>query len=197
MTKRIEPGVFYNTIDWTLQQYHDMVEAGVLTENHAVELLYGKIIPMSPVGRYHAACVSNIQEFFILNFRKQFSYRTQDPVAMLDHSEPEPDFVIAKRDENNYSGGHPTEEDIVALIEVSDTTLDKDRQHKLPIYAEAGIRECWIVNLIERQIEIFTKPTAEGNYEESSVHQEGSTFSHDKFGEIVVSDVLPGIQPPR
>jgi|AntRauTorckE5430_2_1112549.scaffolds.fasta_scaffold00105_5 Uma2 family endonuclease len=197
MTKRIEPRFFFNTIDWTLEQYHSMVAAGVLTENDRVELLYGKIVPMSPVGRYHAACVSNIQEFFILSFGKKFTWRTQDPVAMLDNSEPEPDFIIAVRDENNYAEGHPTRDDILVLMEVSDSTLDKDREHKLPIYAEGGVKEYWIINLVERQFEIYTVPNQGGTYGEQAIHQEGSTFEHKLLGTIEVSELLPGIISAR
>jgi Uma2 family endonuclease len=197
MTKRIEPRFFLNTIDWTLEQYHSMVAAGVLTENDRVELLYGKIVPMSPVGRYHAACVSNIQEFFILSFGKKFTWRTQDPVAMLDNSEPEPDFIIAVRDENNYAEGQPTGDDILVLMEVSDSTLDKDREHKLPIYAEGGVKEYWIINLVERQFEIYTVPNQGGTYGEQAIHQEGSTFEHKLLGTIEVSELLPGIISAR
>ena len=170
MTKRIEPRFFLNTINWTLEQYHGMVSAGVLTENDRVELLCGRIVPTSPVGRYHAACVSNIQEFFILSFGKDFTWRTQDPVSMLDHSEPEPDFVIARRDDENYAEGHPNKDDIVILMEVSDITLDKDRAHKLPIYAEGGVREYWIINLVERQFEVYTDPSADDTYGNAVIH---------------------------
>ncbi|MEM1358193.1 MAG: Uma2 family endonuclease [Bacteroidota bacterium] len=152
MTKRIEPRFYFDSIDWTVKQYHLMVKAGLLEENQRVELLYGKIIPINPVGRFHAACVSNLQEYFILRLQKQFTYRTQDPVAILDDTEPEPDFVIAKRDEENYLSGHPEAEDIIVLMEVSDTTLEKDKRFKLHIYAEAKVREYWIINLVERQI---------------------------------------------
>jgi len=197
MTKRIEPRFLLNTIDWTLEQYHNMVDAGVLTENHRVELLNGKIVPMSPVGRYHAACVSNIQEFFILSFGKKFTWRTQDPVSMLDDSEPEPDFVIAVRNDSNYAEGHPTKDDIVVLMEVSDSTLDKDREHKLPIYAEGGVKEYWIINLVDRQFEIYTAPLEDGTYGDKTIHQEGSSFEHNVLGTIVVSELLPGVIPAK
>ncbi len=197
MTKRIEPKFFFNTIDWTLEQYHSMVDAGVLNENDRVELLYGKIVPKSPIGRYHAACVSNIQEFFILSLGKKFAWRAQNPVSMLDNSEPEPDFVIAKYDKDKYAAGHPTEDDIIVLMEVSDSTLDKDREHKLPIYAEGGVQEYWIINLVERQFEVYTCLSEDGTYGNKAIHPEGSSFEHSVLGSIDVSELLPGITPPR
>jgi len=72
---------------------------------------------------------------------------------MLDNSEPEPYFVIAKYDQSRYAGGHPTEDDVIILMEVSDITLDKDREHKLPVYAKGGVKEYWIINLIDWQFE--------------------------------------------
>ncbi|MGK0451643.1 MAG: Uma2 family endonuclease [Neolewinella sp.] len=116
---------------------------------------------------------------------------------MLDNSEPEPDFIIAVRDENNYAEGHPTGDDILVLMEVSDSTLDKDREHKLPIYAEGGVKEYWIINLVERQFEIYTVPNQGGTYGEQAIHQEGSTFEHKLLGTIEVSELLPGIISAR
>lgn len=192
MTKRIEPRFFLNTIDWTIEQYHNMVGAGVLTENDRVELLRGKIIPMSPIGRFHAACVNLVNEFFLLKFQKQYTYLPQNPVAMLDDSEPEPDFVIARRDDDGYTAGHPTAQDILLLIEVSDSTLDKDRHHKLPIYADNGVEEYWIINLVDRQLEIYTQPSEQG-YAETAILQEKETLNHDRWGEIYLSAIFPGL----
>lgn len=191
MTKRIEPRFFLNTIDWTVDQYHSMVDAGVLTENDRVELLYGKIVPISPIGRFHAACVNLTSEYFILKFQKRYTYLTQNPVSLLDDSEPEPDFVIAKRDEGGYLSEHPTAEDILLLIEVSDSTLDKDRHHKLPIYAEAGVQEYWIINLIDRQLEMYTRPVG-NEYDAASIVAEKETFQHEQWGSINLSELLPG-----
>ncbi|MEM6769407.1 MAG: Uma2 family endonuclease [Bacteroidota bacterium] len=192
MTKFPKSTIHYGSIDWTVDQYHNMVSAGILAENAPVELLYGKVIPKSPVGRFHAACVSNILEFFILNFGKAYTWRTQDPVAMLDHSEPEPDFVVAIRKEDNYASGHPTGPEVELLIEVSDTTLEKDRNHKKPIYALAGVKEYWIVNLVDRQLEVYTD-LEEGQYQSNETHLEGEQVNHAVFGMIEVSELLPGL----
>lgn len=192
MTKRIGPRLFYDTIDWSVDQYHGMVEAGLLAENAPVELLHGKIVPMSPVGRFHAACVDKFQEYFTLKFQKSYSYRGQNPVAMLDDSEPEPDFVVAVRDENNYADGHPDGEKIFLLVEVSDSTLDKDRHYKKSIYAEAGVREYWIANLVDRQIEVYTQPV-EDDFTQATIFGERDTIVHERWGEVLVAELLPGL----
>lgn len=192
MTKRIGPRLFYDTVDWTVDQYHGMVAAGLLAENDRVELLYGKIVPMSPIGRFHAACVNNVSEFFILKHQKTYTHLTQNPVSMLDDSEPEPDFVIARRDEENYASGHPTAKDIFLLIEVSDSTLDKDRHYKSLIYAEGGVQEYWIINLIDRQIEIYTQPV-DDDFTQTAIFGERDTIAHQRWGDIQVAELLPGL----
>lgn len=168
-----------------------------MTSADRIELLYGQIIPMSPVGRFHAACVSRVQTYFIASFPKEFTFRTKDPITILPKSEPEPDFIIANYDPNFYIEGHPKPSDVVLLIEVSDSTLDKDRTYKLPLYAAEGIKEYWIINLAERQIEIYTLPNEEGEYENCTICIESETIDHPQFGQINTLAFLPSLGPPR
>ncbi len=187
----------FDSIDWTVQQYHAMAKAGILDERKPVELLFGKIILMSPVGSPHAACVSNIQEEFIIRFGRRFTYRTQDPITILPISEPQPDFVIARRSEDNYATSpHPSSESIIVLIEVSDSSLDKDQGLKLALYAEASVPEYWIVNLVDRQFEVYREPDGHSAYQDVRTYAEGSTFQHPVLGEITVDQLLPAKLTP-
>ena len=195
MTKLIEPSFFHEAFQINVDQYHAMIDAGTLGPADKVELLYGKILPMSPVGRFHAASVARISKLFFRNFSDRYSCRAQDPISILPVSEPEPDFVVAKFDEEDYVDGHPTPRDILLLIEVSDSTLDKDRKYKLPLYASSGIQEYWIVNLVDRQIELYSKPSEVGTYGTKTIIEEGKVWSSPTWGDLDTSIFLPRITP--
>lgn len=182
---------------WTLERYHELIEAGHLGPEDRVELLYGQLIPMSPTGRFHAATVSKISKFFFSSFSDAYTCRGQDPVAMLPDSEPEPDFVVARFDEDDYAAGHPTGQDVILLIEVSDSSLEKDRSYKLPLYAASGIREYWIVNLVERQFEVYTVPSEEGEYSQVAVYGDGAQFEHPVFGRIDTAALMARVVQRR
>ena len=179
-------------MDFTVERYHAMIATGVIGPDDRVELLKGKIVPMSPVGRMHAACVLAFQEILYGRHLGKLTIRTQDPITILPLSEPEPDVVIARYDPERYAGGHPAPEDIHLVIEVSDSTLEKDRDYKFHIYAAAQIPEYWIVNLVERQFEVFTLPHPHLGYSGREMYAEGDFFEHPLLGRIDVTDFLPG-----
>ena len=191
MTTFGQSGVTYDSMDFTVQRYHAMIASGVIGPDDRVELLQGKIVPMSPVGRMHAACVLTFQEILYGRHLGKLTIRTQDPITILPLSEPEPDVVIARYDPDRYAGGHPAPEDIHLVIEVSDSTLEKDRDYKFHIYAAGQIAEYWIVNLVERQFEVYTFPDADKGYSRKDVYVEGDSFDHSLLGRIEVTDFLP------
>ena len=147
----------------SVSDYHKMGEAGILTEEDKVELLNGEIIRMSPINNKHSSHVRRITALFYSLINKNATLLIQDPITIPDFSEPEPDITIAKFDSDFYAKKNPLPKDIFILIEVSDSTLIKDREVKLPIYANAKIKEYWIVNLIDNCIEVYKKPT-KNNY---------------------------------
>jgi Uma2 family endonuclease len=83
---------------------------------------------------------------------------TQDPLHLGDFSEPEPDIILLKPADDDYTSRHPQVDDVFLLIEVSDSTLEYDRSEKLPAYGRAGIPEVWIVNLVELTVEVYREP---------------------------------------
>jgi Uma2 family endonuclease len=148
----------------SVKEYHKMIEAGILTPADRVELIRGQIIQMGPVGSKHAACVRKIDALFNkLLPEEQAIVSSQNPIRIPDFSEPEPDIAVLRYREDYYAEGHPGPEDILLIIEVSDATYDYDKQMKMPIYAEAGIPEYWIVNLNTNEIEAYHNPE-EGKY---------------------------------
>ena len=178
----------------TLERYHAMIEAGILGEDDAVELLAGRIVDRSPIGRFHAVCVDNLAEYFLPKLSGNYRCRQEQPITISTGSEPEPDYVIATRHDHQYLTHHPYPGDIHLLIEVADRTLDRDQGTKRRIYAEAGIPEYWIFNLVERQLEIYTAPDTEsGTYGELTILAEDAQVQdHPLAGTVAVAALLPG-----
>ena len=139
-----------------------MAETGVLRSNARVELMDGIINDMSPIGPFHGAVTAHLNEIFTLAGKGRWLVSVQDSVHLGDHSEPQPDFILARRMPDYYSSGHPEPGDIFLLIEVADTSLEYDREYKLPAYGRAGIREVWIVDLNEQTIEVYREPNYSG-----------------------------------
>ncbi len=146
---------------FSVEDYHRMGEAGILPNDLRFELLNGEIIEMSPILSYHASCVDRLNRWFTVNYHEYLT-RVQNPVTIEDHSEPEPDIVLARMKKGGYHDAHPTPKDVVLIIEVSDSSLKKDRKIKLPIYADAGIPETWIVNLKAEEVSVYTQPSVDG-----------------------------------
>jgi Uma2 family endonuclease len=146
---------------FTVRDYHQMTEAGILTEDDRVELIDGEIIEMTPVGGRHVACVSRLARLLIRRLGNDAVVNIQSPVQLGEHEEPEPDAAVVRA--RNYGDDLPTARDVLLLIEVSDTSLGYDRARKLPLYARAGIPESWVVDLQGEAIERHTNPV-EGRY---------------------------------
>jgi Uma2 family endonuclease len=168
-------------------EYEQLFEAGLLTKDDRVELLRGFMVRMSPIGAPHAATVNRLTELFVLAVNKRATVSVQNPLAALDDSEPQPDLMVLPR--GDYDGAHPTNAFLV--VEVSDSSLKKDRGVKLGIYAEAGVPEYWIVNLKNRRIERYTEP--EGvEYREIHHFEIGESLAPLHFPDFVlaVADVI-------
>ena len=143
---------------FSVQDYYRMAETGVLRPDVRVELLDGKIIDMSPIGPFHGGLVKRLSRIFNLKAQGRWLVSTQDPLRLDDHSEPEPDVMLLKPAADDYTSRHPQPEDVFLLIEVADSTLEYDREEKLPAYGRAGVTEFWIVNLQEATLEIYREP---------------------------------------
>lgn len=151
-----------------VSDYHQMVAKGILSPDERVELIKGEIIKMSPIRSPHASVVDILSELLIIKLHGKAIVRVQNPFTLDDYSEPEPDILVAKYQAHRYRKQHPTGKDSLLVIEVADSTLQKDRSIKAPIYVAAAIPEYWIVNVVEQQLEVYRNPTSEG-YKEQSV----------------------------
>ncbi len=144
---------------FTVEEYHKMAEAGLLSEDDRVELIDGEIVEMTPIGWRHANCVNDLNMLLARFAQGRYVASVQNPLTISEHGEPQPDLVLLKR---RPRGRLPNPEDVALVIEVSDTTLAYDRDVKLPRYARAGIPEVWIVDLEGRRVESHWAPSAEG-----------------------------------
>jgi Uma2 family endonuclease len=168
---------------FTVEQYERMIETGILTKHDRVELIGGEIVEMSPIGSSHAACVNRLNTLLVQKLGRGAIVSVQNPVMLDDRSEPQPDLALLKWRDDFYGQSRPTPDDVLLLIEVSDTTLKYDRQVKAPLYARAGVRELWVVNLQDEEVEVYSQP-AEGAYR--LVRRAGR-------GETVNSESVPGL----
>lgn len=152
---------------WTIDKYEQMIEKGILDEDDRVELVGGEIVETAPIGIRHAACVIALEELFRELLGKTVTVSGQNPVRLPNNSEPEADVALLKGPRKLYTRRRPTVGDVLLLVEVSDTTRGTDRGVKVPLYAEAGIPQVWIVNLDEDLIEVYSEP-AGGQYRRAS-----------------------------
>jgi Uma2 family endonuclease len=167
---------------FTVGQYHQMIESGILTDRDRVELLQGEIIEMSPVGRQHAACVDRLTELFVLGLSARAIVRVQSPIRLGNSSEPQPDVAILRRRSDFYANAHPQAQDVLALVEVSDTTVEFDRTVKVPLYAQDSIAEVWIVDLNAKAVEVYREPSGDG-YQQVQTFQRGAVLDFQAFVE--------------
>ena len=145
---------------FTVGEYYRMAEAEILTEEDRVELLAGQIVAMSPIGSRHAACVDRLNGLLHRQPEQAFIVRVQSPIALDAYSEPEPDLVLLRPRADFYAAAHPSAVDVLLAIEVADTSADYDREVKLPLYAQAGLPEVWLIDPRVRggRIEVYARP---------------------------------------
>ena len=170
---------------FTVDDYYRMAEVGILRPEDRVELIDGEIIEMSPIGNRHAGCVNRATELFMDLFRPTATITVQNPVRLNKYNEPVPDLIVAKRRLDFYSLHHPTPEDVFFVVEVADTSLRKDRNLKLPVYARLGIPEVWIEDLSHEQLLVF-RDLLDARYRTSMVLQRGDSLSPLAFPESVI-----------
>jgi Uma2 family endonuclease len=166
---------------FTVEDYYKMAEVGILEPEDRVELIQGEIIQMSPIKSFHASVVDTLQDILLFYLRGKAIIRTQNPLFIDDFSEPEPDLTIAQFQEHKYRHQHPRPDNVHFLIEMADTTLQKDRKLKLPLYAKAGIPEVWIVNLKNHSVEVYRNPL-DGAYLETKIVKSGDVLRHKGLG---------------
>lgn len=168
-------------------EYDRLVDDGFFDEDEKMELLDGVIVEMTRQGPRHAATVQRLTRLLILALDKRAEVRVQLPFAASEISEPEPDLAVVATGDRDRA--HPDE--AMLLIEVSETSLNKDRRVKARIYAEAGVPEYWLVDVAAGAIEVRTEP-GQGGYGEVRSARTGESIRLQAFPdvEIAVADIV-------
>ena len=181
-----------STRRFTVAEYYRMAEVGILQPDERVELIKGEIIVMSPTGRRHSSCVAIIIELILSRALGTLTLWSQSSLPLSEDFTPEPDVVLLRRRSDFYADSSPTPADILLVIEVSDTSLNYDRNVKVPLYAGAGIIETWLVNLEADCIAVYRQPGPEG-YQQSVIFHRGEKISPVSRPdlELNVDDLLP------
>jgi Uma2 family endonuclease len=136
------------------QDFHRLGEVGILASDARVELIEGEIIDMAPIGTRHAGTVEQLARVL---HRAAGAYwvRTQQPIALGEHSEPVPDIALVVPDTDDYKTRHPQASDVLLIIEVAETSIRYDLDVKVALYAKHGIRELWVVDIARRELVLF------------------------------------------
>lgn len=167
---------------WSVDEYHAMIKAGILSDRH-VELLAGHIVEMSPETPLHYTTAKRGAKYLETLLAGKADVRFNGPITLPD-SEPEPDIAVVRLPETIYSTRHPRSEDIYWVIEVAKTSLKKDLETKTAIYANAGIQEYWVLDLLTQQATVFRNPQQD-RY--SIQYAEAKSIEPLAFPEIQVS----------
>ena len=171
---------------FNVEEYHRLIENNILHEDDRVELIEGRIIDMTPIGSKHAACVSRLNEILSEKLQKRAIINIQNPICLTAYTEPEPDIAIIKRRPDFYAEQLPQPEDVLLIIEVSDSSVDYDCETKIPLYAKSNIPEVWLVNLIENNVAIYSGPSSEG-YNVITKHHHNQILSPKSFHDITLT----------
>lgn len=168
-------------------QYDAMIGHGLL-EDEKVELIHGFLVEMTPIGAPHNSVVAKLTELLVLALQGRASIRPQSSFAASDNSEPEPDVAVVPP--GRYHIDHPSQAHLI--VEVFETSLDRDRTVKAELYAECGVPEYWVVNLIDQVIEVHTD-IADNRYTAVDVKSRGDSIGLREFPDVAlaVDDLLP------
>lgn len=140
----------------TVDEFHRMIESGIIDEDEHVELLEGVLVALTPQSPSHARILQRLTRLFVTSLPEEYVVRVQLPITLGDLSEPEPDFAVVSREQAEQRDRHPMAAPL--LVEVSHSTLKKDRRVKASLYARSAIGEYWIVNDREGVIEVHRDP---------------------------------------
>jgi len=181
---------------FTVDEYHKMIQAGILNDEDKVELLEGYVVEKMPRNPPHDVAIQRLDKRFHRIVPAGWEVRVQSAIHLTD-SEPEPDLALARGDDFTFAMRHPEAAELGAAIEVADSSLARDRQDKGRIYAGARIPVYWVVNLIDQQIEVYTYPSGAGSaaaYAQRQDYRRGDlvpvVFDGVQVGQIVVAEIL-------
>lgn len=161
---------------FTVNDFQRMAETGILSEDDRVELIHGEILTMSPIGTRHAAAVDHGNRVLVMGAGDRAIVRVQTDVVLDLHDQPQPDLVLMRWRDDFYASKHPGPDDILLIIEVSDSSLEYDQTIRLQLYAEMGIREYWIADLQNNILFAYSQPEGK-SYQITRQYQRGESIA--------------------
>jgi Uma2 family endonuclease len=180
---------------FTAVEYNRLVEGDAFEPDERLELLDGYLVRKMPHNEPHATAIAMLQDIFIVLLKEPWRFRVQLPVSLSGDSVPEPDLAVVLGPQRRFLKHHPRPADIGLLIEVSESTLDQDRGIKQRLYANEMIPEYWIVNLVERVVEVYSEPQSDNpaGYRRMTTYAAGSSvplrLGDTEMGAVVVSEL--------
>lgn len=176
---------------FTVDEYYRMLDVGVIRPDDRIELIEGEIVQMAPMSCKHGGCITYLIQVLNELVNGKAIVNSQIPLHLNDYSEPEPDVCILKNREDFYRNAHATPKDILLVIEVSLSTLSYDLNAKIPMYANSGVIEVWVVDLENEEVHQFTEPL-DGEYQNHIIHQKNETVQAQQIESAVLSvnDIL-------
>jgi Uma2 family endonuclease len=168
------------------KRYQMMVAAGVLTKYDRIELIEGEMFDMAPIGTRHSAMTSRLHELFALALSRSATIVSGGPVNLGDFSEPQPDLMLLKRRADFYSAKIAEADDVLLLIEVSDSSLVYDQTVKWGLYARYCVAEYWVVDVEGRRIVTYREPAANG-YARKAEFADAATVAPQAFPDIKIT----------
>jgi Uma2 family endonuclease len=171
---------------FTVEEYEALGRLEEFWDGPRLELIEGKIVEMTPIGPDHAGDVMWLNAELVPRLGDRAVVRVQSPLRLGDLSEPEPDVTVLVPPLDRYRRRHPVAEDVLLLIEVSNSSLRFDRQTKVPLYARHGVAEVWIVDLTGETVEVYREPSADG-YGAVERYGRGESASPAAFPDVELS----------
>lgn len=176
---------------FTVKEYYQMAEVGIIKADERVELIAGEIVKMAPIGIPHAGCVRRLNGIFNKLLSGKAIVDTQNPIDLNDDSEPEPDLILLRWRDDYYAEKHPQPEDILLLVEVADSTVKYHREVKIPLYAENGIDEVWLIDINQQLVEVYREGVG-NSYQHKQQFFRGDSLSLQSFDDVslTVDEIL-------
>ena len=182
---------------FTIEEYNRLTEIGFFTPDDRVELLDGLLVTKMAQNPPHAATLDILEGLLPPLLPEGWTLRSQKPVTLMGDNLLEPDVAIVRGPKRRYFDGHPTRKDVALIVEVADTTLVEDRAVKQGTYARARIPVYWIVNLVDRQVEVYTLPRGgkKPAYRQRVIFESGEqvpiVIEGETIAAIAVRELLP------
>ena len=182
---------------WTRAEYERLIDIGVFRADEPLELLGGELIVSEPQNSAHYTAIGLVEDALRAALEPGWLVRSQGPIALDDESEPEPDVAVTRGARRSYSRQHPSRPALV--VEVAESSLAFDRERKGSLYARAGLDDYWIVNLVDRVLEVYRRPVPDPSSPFGWRYASREVLSAESFVEllaapgarILVSDLLP------